>query len=252
MSAHFAPVLLAASPVLQSHPRVLQTLLRRGVRCEPLELEARDEWEDRLATALMSLWRDSRSPESFEALYAFAREGVLQWIKSLLVRGLCAQDAAEILQDTFINVFRYPNAFREDRSSSFRVWVRTIAGNLIRRHWQVRPRLTLQELPVGSQEPADRREEPFRRLQASEDERELAGAWVLFLLIYARAWSELGQRDRRTLHLVEVEELSYEEAGRILQVGRSNMKMIVFRARRRIASRMQAALLPPRTLASVA
>ena len=54
--------------------------------------------------------------------------------------------------------------------------------------------------------------------------------------------SDLAQRDRRALHLVEVEGLSYQEAGRILQVGRSNMKMIVFRSRRRIAKRMRMAM----------
>ena len=44
------------------------------------------------------------------------------------------------------------------------------------------------------------------------------------------------------VHLVEVEGLSYQEAGRILQVGRSNMKMIVFRSRKRIARRMRLAM----------
>jgi predicted DNA-binding protein (UPF0251 family) len=41
------------------------------------------------------------------------------------------------------------------------------------------------------------------------------------------------------LHLVEVEGLSYQEAGDILGVGRSNMKMIVFRSRKRVARRMR-------------
>ena len=58
----------------------------------------------------------------------------------------------------------------------------------------------------------------------------------------ARAWAELSQRDRRTLHLVEVEGLSYEEVGKLLSVGRSNLKMIVFRSRRRIARHMRLAM----------
>ena len=70
----------------------------------------------------------------------------------------------------------------------------------------------------------------------------LRGAWMLFLCHYARAWRDLSQRDRRTLHLVEVEGLSYDQAGSILQVGRSNMKMIVFRSRKRIVRRMRQAM----------
>ncbi|MFT5287367.1 MAG: DNA-directed RNA polymerase specialized sigma24 family protein, partial [Planctomycetota bacterium] len=66
---------------------------------------------------------------------------------------------------------------------------------------------------------------------------------------------ELRPRDQRALHLVEVEERSYIEAGEILGVGRSNMKMIIFRARKRMAASMakamgsQASKLPERELA---
>ena len=64
----------------------------------------------------------------------------------------------------------------------------------------------------------------------------------VLIWVPARAWAELSQRDRRTLHLVEVEGLSYEEVGKILSVGRSNLKMIVFRSRRRIARHIRLAM----------
>ena len=41
---------------------------------------------------------------------------------------------------------------------------------------------------------------------------------------------------------MEVEGLSYAEAGEILGVGRSNMKLIVFRSRKRIARKMRLAM----------
>ena len=80
------------------------------------------------------------------------------------------------------------------------------------------------------------------RAESEEQKTLIKNAWVLFLWLYAGAWHQLSQRDRRTLHLVEVEGLSYQEAGRILDVGRSNMKMIVFRSRKRIARHIRVAM----------
>ena len=120
--------------------------------------------------------------------------------------------------------------------------MRTIAGNIVRRAIKRRPRLSFQEMPEGLQEPGDLSENPERRIESHEQTRLLGSAWILFLNLYARAWDQLSQRDRRTLYLVEVEGLTYEQAGRILGVGRSNMKMIVFRSRKRIARHMRSVL----------
>jgi RNA polymerase sigma factor (sigma-70 family) len=237
---------------LDAWPGVQSLLGARRVRLTPLPGESPEALENRVGTALMVLWRDVRSPESFEALYAFAEPAVLQWIRGLLHSGTLHLDPRELLQDTFVNVYRYPTAFREEHSGSFRVWVRTIAGNIVRRARGAERRISFQELPDGLQEPEDERENPFRRAVSIEQESLVQGAWVLFLCLYACAWRELGQRDRRTLHLVEVEGLSYQEAGRILAVGRSNMKMIVFRSRKRIARQMRAVLAPARLRPSVA
>jgi len=243
------PPRLAATPerapgsdslaLLRAFPAVCAALERRG---EPLghgEGEDDEGLRNRLGTGLMALFRDERSEESFEALYAFARGAVLAWIQSLLPRGAGHLDPLEVLQDTFVNVYRYPSGFREEHPGSFRVWVRTIAGNLVRRAGFPRPSLAFQELPHGLQEPEDRRSDPAAEAQAVEQHQRLAEAWLLFLAHYERAWSQLSPRDRRTLQLVEVEGLSYQRAGSLLGVGRSNMKMIVFRARKRIAQAMR-------------
>jgi RNA polymerase sigma factor (sigma-70 family) len=208
-----------------------------GGRGEPPEVRS-----NRTATALMALYRDTRSAAAFDALYTASREGVLAWIQSLVRRGRSPLDPAELLQDTFVNVYRYPTAFRDEHDGSFRVWVRTIAANLVRRAGGGRSRLSFQELPEGLQEPEDTRSCPQRQAEAGEESSTLRGAWILFLAHYARAWKELAPRDREALRLVEIEGRSYLEAGAILAVGRSNMKMIVFRARHRLARRMRAAM----------
>jgi RNA polymerase sigma-70 factor (ECF subfamily) len=227
---------------LAGWPGVAAQLRRRGVQLDRSQGETLDQYENRMGTRLMALYRDSRETDCFEALYSFARPAVLHWIRGLLSRGLAHLDPTELLQDTFVNVYRYPSAFREDHAGSFRVWVRTIAGNIVRRASSPRARLSFQELPEGLQEPEDLSGNPAATAMEEEQEARLRRAWLLFLAHYSRAWEDLAQRDRRALHLVEVEGLSYQEAGRILQVGRSNMKMIVFRSRKRIARRMRLAM----------
>ncbi len=218
-------------------PGVAEALRKRGVAPEAEGQESPEGYENRIGTALMALYRDSRDSAAFEALHAVAAPGVLQWIRGLIGRELAHLDPAEILQDTFVNVYRYPSAFREDHRGSFRVWVRTIAGNVVRRASLLRARNAERELAEPT-ELADTARGPAQAILEEDESERLRRAWVLLLCYYAQAWKELSQRDRRTLHLVEVEGLSYQEAGRILEVGRSNMKMIVFRSRRRIARRM--------------
>ncbi|NOT30220.1 MAG: sigma-70 family RNA polymerase sigma factor [Planctomycetes bacterium] len=204
---------------------------------EPRRDECAEAYGNRVGTALMAFYRDSRDPSAFEALHALTGPGVLHWIRGLTGRELTSLDPAEILQDTFVNVYRYPGAFRADHCGSFRVWVRTIAGNVVRRAALLRARSAERELAEPS-ELEDKASGPMQAVLEEDESERLRRAWVLLLCYYAEAWKELSQRDRRTLHLVEVEGLSYQEAGRILAVGRSNMKMIVFRSRRRIARRM--------------
>ena len=204
--------------------------------------EGQDGFDNREATALMALYRDTRSPAAFDALYGMTRHGVLAWIQGLLRRSRLSIDPAEILQDTFVNVYRYPGAFREEHAGSFRVWVRTIAGNLVRRASCARRRGGFHELPDGAQEPEDAHGSPAQSAEHGEETQTLRSAWVLFLMHYAGAFAQLGPRDQQALRLVEVEGCSYAEAGLILAVGRSNMKMIVCRARHRLARRMRAAM----------
>jgi len=237
---------------LASHPEALVQLARfplvaallrgRGVELARADGESDDAVENRIGTELMALYRDTANEQCFEALYAVAKPALLHWIRGLLCRGLLYLDPGELLQDTFVNVFRYPKGFREDHPGSFRVWVRTIAGNIVRRARSQASRLSLQALPEGLQEPADPAGTPEVDAVLVEQRERLRVAWMIFLVHYAQAWGQLRDRDRRALELVEVRGLSYAEAGALLDVGRSNMKMIVFRSRKRIAVRMRAAM----------
>lgn len=218
---------------------VRRALLDRGVTLESLPGESERTHEERVDTALMALFRDTRQGQSFDVLYSRTRGGVFAWVRRLLSQQRCGLDPLEVLQDTFVNVYQYSARFRDERPESFRVWVRTIASNAMRRSRSQLPRRREQALGERSREPIAHGSEPTRRLDERENRREVELSWLLFLQHYQQAFSQLAQRDRTALELVEVQGLSYAEAGARLAVGPSNMKMIMFRARQRLLGRMQ-------------
>ena len=200
-----------------------------------------DQAEFQLETDLMARFRDSRNEGGFKDLYDRAHEPLLQWIRSAIRSRAFGLDPLEILQDTFVNIFRYAGSFRDENARSFRGWSRTIALNQIRHAKRENWRPSLQDLPDGLQEPADDRCKPEVSAELVEQREVICNSWSLYLLLYNAAWRELSVRDQRALQLVEVEEHSYAEACEILGVGMSNMKMIMFRARRRIRERISGA-----------
>jgi RNA polymerase sigma-70 factor (ECF subfamily) len=191
---------------------------------------------DALDTALMARFRDTHDPAAFERLHRQASGRVLAWVRRLLNERQSSLDPLEICQDTFVNVYRYSRRFRDESPSSFRVWVRTIASNCVRRALSVRPG---GGSVAGLEEAADCRPGPPGRFQDREEALALTVAWLLFLEHYARAYDGLSPRDRTALHRVEIEGESYAHVARRLRVGSSNMKMIMFRARQRLLRGMQ-------------
>jgi RNA polymerase sigma-70 factor (ECF subfamily) len=187
-----------------------------------------------METSLMALFRDCRGAAEFQALYEYTRGGLLGWITALVRNWGLGEDPLDLLQDTFVNIYRYAGGFRDEQPASFRVWSRRIAANVARRARMRRSEGSLESMPEGLQEPVDRRCGPSECLCRSEEERSLARAWMIVLSQYSAAVRKLRDRDRLALDLIEVRGLSYAQAAARLRVGPSNMKMIVFRARKRI------------------
>jgi len=222
--------------------RVRHALAEREVALTPQPEEDVLGHSRRLETALMALFRDTREEEVFAFLYERTREALYAWILQMLSRRGQSSDPLEILQDTYVNVYHYAGGFREDRGNSFLGWARTIAANVVRRARMRKVRFSLQALPDGLQEPEDDRLGPAGNAEETEERQRLTRAWTLLLLHYAAAWQRLSSRDRTALDMVEVQGLSYTEAGQALRVGRSNMKMIMFRARKRIRAHILEAM----------
>lgn len=213
---------------------ILRRLRDRGVFLDLEPGEDPERFEARVETELMTLFRDERDEGSFQALYDYSRARLLVWVGSLSGPRRRDPDPLEVLQDAYVNIYRYAGSFRADEARSFRVWSRTIVGNLVRRARLPRPARSLDALPEGVGEPVDRKASPAEELVRGEDVRAMARAWLIVMLQYAAAYERLSPRDRMALDMIEVQGLSYAEAGRRLRVGISNMKMIMFRSRRRI------------------
>jgi len=233
------PRIVVAPVRLPLHLSALQRLRQRGVDIELSAGESPEDHAARLETELMLAFRESGTSEDFQALYDHARGPLLLWAAALASGRRVGLEPAELLQDTFVNVYRYAQSFRDHGPRSFRVWSRTIAGNLVRRS-RFERRRSFQDMPEGLQEPTDRRAGPAAELLEAEDQRILRHAWLLLLTRYAAAYDQLSERDRAALHLIEVEELTYQQACVRLGVGLSNLKMILFRARRRMRAAISA------------
>lgn len=214
---------------------------------DPEPGEDAERWGDRLETALLELFARSGRPEAFEALHAHARPVLEPWVRWLARQQHSRVDTVDLVQDTFVNVFRYAKSFRPREGRGFRPWARTIAANLLRRARSRGPEarlpmLSLQALPAGLQEPRDPEGGPQAHVSRAEESRSLGTAWLLLLERYARAYELLAARDRLALDLVEVRGCSYAEAAAELGVGASNMKMIMLRARRRLLKQLRGVL----------
>jgi len=216
--------------------------LAAGYRKEP----ARNR--DAVSTALMAVYKDTASKEAFALLYELNHEDFLRLIYHHLKRSYYSVDPSDVLQEVFFNVYRYPFKFKPDRKSAFRNWTHSIIRNTVLKHSRRAQRDRV--LPIGA---ADRDTEDQVPLELADDrvstpledtaEREaadeLVGAWKLYLHFYLEAYRCLTPREKRVLYLVEVEGLPYREAAAQVEVRVENLKMMVFRARRKIFTIMK-------------
>ena len=91
-------------------------------------------------------------------------------------------------------------------------------------------------------EPCDPGASPLQQAYGREQALVFARSLRLLYTATLSAFERLRPRDRRALELVELEGQPYAEAGPRLGVPPENMKMIVFRARRRLLLEIGAAL----------
>ena len=128
-----------------------------------------------------------------------------------------ASDADDIVQEAFLRILR--TDVPTDNEEHLRRYLYRVASNLIVDRWR----------RLKHEEGEDAMPEPVTAAPHYEDD-----AWV------AKIFAELKPRDRALLWLAYVEGESHEEIAASLGVGRRGVRVMLFRARRRLRDLLQA------------
>ncbi|MEL6430280.1 MAG: sigma-70 family RNA polymerase sigma factor [Planctomycetota bacterium] len=207
-----------------------------------------DELRDAVSTALMDAFRramaDQRSGRAvFGLLYELNASHLIVQVAGRLRRYGSKADPGDVLQEVFFNVYRYPHRFDAARDDAFRVWSAMIVRNTVLKHMRSRRTGGGNGREVGFEDLSDQSvadgHTPLTGALEREESAQAARAYVTYLQLYLEFYSMLSDRERRALHLVEVERTSYREAAEDLGIKLENLKMVIFRARRKIHRAMR-------------
>jgi len=207
-----------------------------------------DEVRDVVSTALMDAFRGTSKREVsgrtvFGLLYELNASHLIVQVAGRLRRYGSKADPGDVLQEVFFNVYRYPHRFDASRDDAFRVWTAMIVRNTVLKHMRSRRtsggssrEIAFEDL---SDQPVDGGATPLSGVLEDEASAQVARAYVTYLQLYIEFYSMLSDRERRALHLVEVQGTSYREAAADLGIKLENLKMVIFRARRKIHRAMR-------------
>lgn len=153
--------------------------------------------------------------EAFRAFYAVTARPLWAYLRASCGDGAVADD---LLQESYLRLLSADLAHGGE--SGRRAYLYQIASNLLRDHWRQRRR----------------RPEP-----AALDDEAIAGAASALAPVgvrvdVQRALARLPARDRQLLWLAHVEGSSHREVAMALGLGAASVRVLLFRARRRLAA----------------
>ena len=196
---------------------------------------------DGVSTRLMECFKNTRSRPCFGLLYELNGAHLLLQVVSRLRRYTSQADPHDVLQEVFVNVYRYPHRFDSTRSDAFRVWSAMIVRNTVLKHLRSLGRGGRLEVPFEdlSDHPEGGQSDPLGDVIEDESQKECSRVYLTYLQLYLRFYSMLSEREQRALQLVEVQGASYRQAAEELSIKLENLKMVIFRARRKIHRAMR-------------
>ncbi len=200
-----------------------------------------DAVRDSVSTRLMEAFRLRAGRATFGLLYELNCAHLLVQVSSCLRRYGSRTDPRDVLQEVFFNVYRYPHRFNSERDDAFRVWSAMIVRNTVLKHLRSQGRRGQSEIPVEdlSDQPEALASTPLGGAIEREASRECGRVYLTYLHLYLEFYAMLSDRERQAIHLVEVDELSYRETAERLAIKLENLKMVIFRARRKIHRSMR-------------
>lgn len=223
----------ATAPLVQRLRALSRATRDRRLAATIRAFDAEPNLTDRLSSALMHNFRDSGHAEAFTILYELNHARMYHVVLRLMAGMRTLADPHDVLQEVFVNIYRYPRKFRWENDCSFRNWAQSIVRNALIKQIRKTSRVETDSERFDLL-PSARELEPFQ--EAAEGEAREAGrrAYVLYLHLYMQAYNELSPKERKALHLVEVDGSAYRAAASVLGIKSENFKMMVFRARRKI------------------
>jgi len=141
------------------------------------------------------------------------------------------EEAEDVVQETFLRLYRKRHAYRQ--IAKFSTWIYTIAGNLAKTELRKRKRRKIVSITDMGFEDKEYEIED----QSADASRKADSA--LTEKIIQEAIDELMPRFKEVIVLRDIQELSYEEIGKILNIPLGTVKSRVNRARIKLQSKLQ-------------
>jgi RNA polymerase sigma-70 factor (ECF subfamily) len=222
----------------------LEALAHRRAPRAGAVLASEQDYLDWVSTCLMDAFKNTGDSSVFALLFELNRAAFLQAIQSSLRRAFHHVDPQDVLQEVFLNIYRYPHRFHADKADAFRGWGHRIARNTLLKFLKGQSRLArFLEIDEEAMQPEDvRTRRPDRAASEAESATHVNNAYVLYLNLYLLHFGRLSPKEQQALTLVEVEGVSYRNAAAALGVRLENLKMVIFRGRRKIFRGMEASL----------
>ncbi len=161
--------------------------------------------------------------DAFDQIIALYKDPLLFFLCRYLPSVATAE---EIAADTFAQLIVKPGQY--DQSVSLKTWLFTVGRNRAidylrrQRRWRILPLEEAVELPGSDSD------NPELLFLQKERDRALH-----------RALAELKPDYRAALHLVYFEELSYEDAGKIMKKSRKQMENLIYRAKNALRTKLE-------------
>lgn len=206
--------------------------------------QSEQERQDLVSSCLMDCYRNTREPRVFAMLFELNQAAFLQAIQAKVRRSAGQVDPQDVLQEVFLNIYRYPRRFLCERSDSFRNWGHRIVRNTLLKFFKAAARLqrcTPLDEDVGQRSDPHVRS-PFRCALEGESAKLVDFAYLVYLNLYLVHYRRLSQKEQRALRMVEVDGASYKETAAALGIRLENLKMVIFRGRRKIFRGLQKSL----------
>ncbi|MBI5852881.1 MAG: RNA polymerase sigma factor [Planctomycetes bacterium] len=211
---------------------------------DALSAQERSDW---IGTAVMNAFKDTGDSQVFALLHHLSEPSFRATILGKLRRTVTRLDVQDVLQEVFLNIYRYPHRFVAERADSYRNWGHTIVRNTLLKMLKGEARrgrpASLDDDLVPQVD--ERAVSPLRSAVDSESAITVDRAFLIYLNLYLVHFAQLAEKEQRALTMVEVLGITYKDTAAELGIRLENLKMVIFRARRKILRGMT------RTLAEI-